>query len=73
MPINKRSVFGWYGSMHEETQGPEGAIERPEESASTRMLDHGAGRQRRSKVQRHSAYNQAGGTDINLAENHPSN
>ncbi len=45
MPINKRSVFGWYGSMHEETQGPEGAIGQPEKSASTGLLDQGAGRQ----------------------------
>jgi hypothetical protein len=73
MPINKISVFGWYGSMHEETQGPEGAIGWPEESASTGLLEHGVGRRRQSKVQRHSAYNQAGGTEINLVENQPSN
>jgi hypothetical protein len=59
--------------MHEDTQGSEGAIGQPEKSASTGLLDQGAGRQRQSKVQRHSAYNQAGGTEINLAENQLSN
>jgi hypothetical protein len=39
MLIDKRLMLGWRGSVHKETQGPEGTIGRPKESASAGLLD----------------------------------